>query len=109
MIVGNRVIKSFVHRIREKLRKIDLEGNLDVDQAAHALSLGDNIDIAGDEDAVVEGLQSDIEVHVRAGLHSDDGVAEPFGYNDVERVLAHLARTVKKVVHRDGEGGGGEV
>jgi succinate dehydrogenase/fumarate reductase flavoprotein subunit len=57
----------------------------------------------------VEGLQTNIEVHFCAFSHTDDGVAEPFGYNDVERALAHLARTVHEVIHRKGEGGKDEV
>jgi len=109
MIVGNRVIKSFVKRVREKLSKIDFDRQVDLNQAANAFSFGVDIDLAGDEDAVVEGLQTNIKVHFCTGTYTDYGVAEPFGYNDVERALAHLARTMHKVIHRKGEGGGGEV
>jgi hypothetical protein len=109
MFAGNRVIKSFVLRIREKLCKIDLEGNLDVDQAAHALAGGDHVDVSRDQNAVMQRFESEVYVNLRAGLHSDYGVAEPFGYNNVERALAHLARPMEKIEHRDGEGGGGEV
>jgi len=109
MFVGNRVIKSFVLRIREKLCKIDLKRNLNIDQAAYALSGGDHIDVTGDQNAIVQRFQSDVYVNLRAGLHTDYGVAEPFGYNDLERALAHLARTMKKIKDRNGEGGGGEV
>jgi hypothetical protein len=109
MILGNRVVKSFVHRIREKLCKIDFEGNLDVGQAAHALAFSNHVDLTGDEDTVVERLQTNIDVHGGAVLDTDDRVAEAFGYNDVERALAHLARSMQEIEDRDGVGGGGEV
>jgi len=109
MIVGNRVIKSFVDRIREKLGEIDLERNLHVDEAADALTLGHHINIAGDEDAVVKRFESHICMQVCAGFNTDNGVAKRFGYNNVERELAHLARPMNQVVHRNGEWGGGEV
>ena len=109
MIVGNRVIKSFVDRIREKLGEIDFDRNLYLDEAANALTLGHHIDIAGDQNAVVEGFETHIHVKIRAGLNTDYGVAKRFGYNNVERELAHLARPMHQVVHRNGEWGGGEV
>jgi hypothetical protein len=109
MILGNRIVKSFVHRIREKLCKIDFEGNLYVDQAAHALAFSNHIDLTGDEDTVVEGLQTNVDVHGSAVLYANDGVTEAFGHNDVERALAHLARPMQEIEDRDGVGGGGEV
>ncbi|MCU1407417.1 MAG: hypothetical protein JWQ43_3720 [Glaciihabitans sp.] len=109
MIVGNRVIKSFVKRVREKLSKIDFDRQVDVNQAANALSFSDRVNVSGDKDAVVKGLEAHVKVHFCTVTHTDDGIAEPFGYNDVERALAHLARAMYEVIHRKGEGGKGEV
>ena len=109
MIINNRVIKSFVDRIREKLGEIDFKGNLHINEAANTLTLGHNVDIAGHQNAVVERFETHIHVEIRAGFDTDYGVAKRFGYNNVERELAHLARPMYQVVHRNGEWGGGEV
>jgi len=40
MLVDNRVVKSFVLRIREKFLKLDPDGHRDVNKASNTLRLG---------------------------------------------------------------------
>ena len=109
MILDNRVVKSFVNRVREKFLNLDFDGQFDLVEASTALAGGDRSDVCRDQDAVVERFEAHVEVHFRVLGDADQGIAEGFGYDDIQLVLAHLAGAVHEVVHRDGERGGGEV
>ena len=109
MILDNRVVKSFVNRVREKFLNLDFDRQFDRIEASSALAGGDRGDVCGDENAVVQGFETHVEVHLGVFGDADQGIAEGFGYDDIEFVLAHLAGAVHKVVHRNGERGGGEV
>ena len=109
MLVGDRVVKSFVLRVREKLLDFDFDREFDGVEAAHALPEGDGVDVGRDEDAIVQGLETDIQVDDRAVLHADDSIAEALAENSVKLAFAHLTGTVHEVEHRDGERGGSEI
>lgn len=97
VIIVNRVVKSFVKRIREKLLKLDSNGNLDVDEAPDALPRRDRVDPTTHEDAVVQRLEAGIQLKNAASSHADDGSRELIVDDDVLTALAHLARAVHEV------------
>jgi len=109
MILDNRVVKSFVNRVREKLLDFDFDRQFDRIEASTALAGGDCGDVRGHENAVVQAFQAHVEVHFRALGNADHGIAEGFWHGDIEVALAHLAGAVHEVVHLNGERGGGEV
>jgi len=109
MILDNRVVKSFVNRVREKFLNLDFDRQFDRIEASTALAGGDRGDVRGDENAVVQGFEAHVEVHLRVLGDADQGIAERFGYGNIELMLSHLAGAVHEVVHRNGERGGGEV
>ena len=102
MIVLNCVVKSFVERIREKLGKLDFDRDADIDEAPNTLALGGRVDVAGHQDAVVEGLEAGVDVQLCTPANANDGVAHFVVDCDVDRLLAHLAGAVHDVDHRDG-------
>ncbi len=53
MFIDDRVVKSFVKRIRENLLNLDLDRKFNRIEAAHTLPEGDHINVGGDEDSVV--------------------------------------------------------
>ena len=97
MIVLNRIVKSFVERIREKLGKLDFDRQRDVDEAANTLPLGDRLDISGDQDAVVQRLETGIDVQLRTLAHADYGVTHIVVDRHIDGLLAHLAGAVNDV------------
>ena len=109
MILDNRVVKSFVNRVREKFLNLDFDRQFDFIEASTALASGDRGDVGGDQNAVVQRFEPHVEMHFRVLGDADHGIAERFGYGDIEAVLTHLAGAVHEVVHRNGERGGGEV
>jgi heme-degrading monooxygenase HmoA len=102
VIVLNNKVKSFVERIREKLGKLDLDRDAHINEAANALALGCGVDFAGDQNAVMQGLQARIDVEHRTLANTDDGVSEVLGRRHIDRLLAHLTGAVHEVDHRDG-------
>lgn len=104
MIVDHRVVKSLVERIREKLLNIDLDGKAHVVEAANALAGGHRIDFCRDENAVVERLESHVEVHRGSLANGDQFGAEVVGKGDIELALAHLARSMHEIEDLDEEG-----
>lgn len=109
MLVDNRIVKSFVNRVREKLLDFDLDREADVVEAPDALALGLHRGGSGDEDAVVKRLEAHVELHVRALPDPDDEIAERFVDGRVDLELAHLSGAMQEVEHRNGERGSGEV
>jgi len=109
MIADNRVVKSFVHRIREKLLDFDFDRQRDVIKASNTLAEGDRVDVCRHQNAVVERFESHVQVHLRARAHTDYGVAVALIDGDVEGTLAHLAGAVHEVEHRNGVRGRSEM
>jgi hypothetical protein len=105
VIVLNCVVKSFVERIREKLRKLDLDRKLHVNQAPNTLALGHRAHLTGHQNAVVERLESGVDMQFCTLAHADYGVAHVVVDCDVNGLLSHLARAMNDVDHRDGVGG----
>lgn len=104
MIVENRVIKSFVKRIRENVLEFDFYRQMDVGEAATADSVGRSGDMNRGQDAVVQPLETQVDIEDRVGLNGHEALTELLGNNDLELVLAHLAGTMDEVVdpHRVG-------
>jgi heme-degrading monooxygenase HmoA len=109
VIVLNCVVKCFVERIREKLGKLDFNRNADIDEAPYALAVGGAIHVSGHQNAVVEGLETHVDVELRTLTHTDYGVAHLVVDGHVDRLLAHLAGAVHDIDHRDGVRGFTEV
>ena len=65
-IVFYLVVKSFLLRVREKLLQVDFELLLDLDKAANTLTDRRHIDVCTDQNPVVKGLESHIDMHRRA-------------------------------------------
>jgi len=76
MILDNRVVKSFVNRVREKFLNLDFDGQFDRIEASAALAGGDRGDVCGDQNAVVQGFEAHVEVHLRVLGDADQGIAE---------------------------------
>ena len=109
MLVDDRVVKSFVLRVREKLLNFDLDRQDDIVEAPHTLADSLSLDVSRDQNAVVERFEPDIHVHCGAVFHTDDSIAEAFGDDGVNLVFTHLAGAVHEVEHRNGERGGSEI
>jgi len=109
MFIDNRVVKSFVKRIRENLLDFDLDRKLHHIEAANAFSGGHNVHIRGHQNAIVERLQAHIQVHHIASTNADYSVAKALNYGRINLMLAHFARAVHEVEHRNGERGNDEV
>jgi len=101
MIFRNRVVKSFVLRVREKLLDFDLHRKCDVIQAATALSFGNRVDIRRHQNAVVERLEPHVEAQHRTIADAHHGVPEAFGYDDIDFALTRLAGAMHEVEDRD--------
>jgi hypothetical protein len=109
VIIANRVVDGFALRIAEELLDIDSDGEPHRVEAAPALPRGLRRDVGGDEDAVVQPLQAEVDAEL--GSLRDDGgsLAQLLGQCDVELALAHLAGAVHHIVDVDRERGGAEV
>lgn len=99
VVVLNLILESFVLRIREKLLNIDFDRVLDVDEAPNTLASCSRIHLSAHQDAVVQRLQAQVEVHGSPFRHADHGVAEALRGWDVQLPFTHLARSVHDVAH----------
>jgi len=61
VIIVNRVVDSVLRRIREKLLEFDFEGPLDRIEAPNALAGEGRIDLAGDQNSVVQPLEAQLD------------------------------------------------
>ena len=104
VIVDNRVVKSLVDRIREKLLDIDLNRQFDPVEASSALSDGHRIDVCVHQDTVVKRLHPKIEVHCRTLFDTDERVSEALCDNYVDFSFASLARSMHEIEDLDVEG-----
>src|SRR5690349_17499170 len=95
------MIESFLSRIREKFLEIDLDGLLDVDQAAPAHAGGGAGHLAGGEDALVHRLEPEVEIDGRALRHGDETLAQLVADRDAQVLLLHRAGSADEVVHID--------
>ena len=102
MIVVNRVIKSFVDRIRENLLEFDFDPLGHVDEAPDALALGRRVGLATHQNAIVERLETHVNGEARPRSHADYGVTETVWNDNIQLLLAHLARAVHEIEHRHG-------
>ncbi len=99
MVVLNLKLESFSRMIREKLLELDFDRQRHVDQASTALAFGHRIDARRHEDALVDGLQPDVEIELRPLANGHETLTEGFANRHLESMLAHLARTVEEVAH----------
>lgn len=60
MFIDDRVVKSFVKRIRENLLDFDLDRKLHHIEATNALASGHNIHVSGHQNAIVKRFQPHI-------------------------------------------------
>ena len=61
VIILNVILTSFVPMIREKLLKLDFEVESDLIEASAAFAAGGCRDVTGDQNAFVNGLESEVE------------------------------------------------
>jgi hypothetical protein len=109
MFIDDRVVKSFVKRIRENLLDFDLDRQLHHIKAPNALPGGNSIHVGGHQNAVVKRFQPNIKVNYVAGTNADYRVAKALHHGRVDLVFAHFARAMHEVEHRNGERGNDEV
>lgn len=109
MFIDDRVVKSFVKRIRENLLDFDLDRKLHHIEATNALASGHNIHVGGHQNAIVKRFQPHIQVHPVIGTNANYGVAKALNHGRINLMLAHFARTVHEVEHRNSERGNDEV
>jgi len=103
VILDDRVVKSLVVRIREKLLNIDSDGLFDAVQASSALSDGHRLDIRVDENAVVKRLHAQIEMYGGSRFDADQGIPESLGYHYIDFAFASLARSMHEIEDLDVE------
>jgi hypothetical protein len=101
VVVLNLEVSFFLTRIREKLLELDFDGPSDVDEAAttHAGVL--RIDDSRDQNALVDRLQTDIQIEFGTGLIGHDPLSPGILQGHGELMFAHLSRLADDVA--DGE------
>ena len=84
VVVLNFEVSFFLTRIREKFLELDFDGFGDVNEASPADALVLGIRCSGDEDALVNGLKTYIEVDLGSGFVRDDAFSPLLFQSDRE-------------------------
>lgn len=103
VVIVNLVIGGFITRVREKFLKLDLDTLLDVDEASAAHTGGDSFHLGGDENALMDGLETNAFVDRGPCPDGDEALTELLGCVDHDVVLAHLPRAPHEVADIDRE------
>src|SRR6187402_2931865 len=85
--------------IREKLLELDLDRQRDVDEAPPALALGGRVDLARDENTLVNRLEAHVEIELRIGANAHEPLTHGLLDEDRELLFAHLAGMIDEVTN----------
>lgn len=103
MVIVNLMLRSFLSRIREKFLKLDLDSLGDVDEAATALSRRRCRHVSGDENALVDGLETNEFVNRSSLFYSEQALAKRLRQLKIILMLTHLTWAAHEIAHTNSE------
>lgn len=101
MVIVNRLLRSFLSRIREKFLNLDFNGLSYVCQASTALSRRRCGDICRDQDSLVNRLESDIFANLGALFNRDQTLAKLLRCHNGQLMLTHMPWATEEIVNTD--------